>query len=234
MTARCGHVKITPLGDAALLIDFAAESSDAGVLLQRALSAASALERAQLKDVVEVTSAYQSIALFLDRSQTTSKLKDQISAVVGSTEPLPATVRATIDIPVCYDAEFALDAQRVANETQLSFSNIIDLHTFTEFTVACLGFMPGFPYLAGLPKQLHVPRLPTPRTKVPAGSVAVANAQAGIYPFESPGGWNIIGRTPLRLFDASNTPPALLAPGDRVRFRLINRAEFDVAASNET
>jgi inhibitor of KinA len=133
----------------------------------------------------------------------------------------------SLEIPVCYDAEFALDLARIAEQTTLDPSEVIALHLSAKYTTACIGFMPGFPFLAGLPKELHSPRLATPRTRVPAGSVAIAGAQSGVYPLESPGGWNVIGRTPIRLFDANANPPALLRPGDRVRFRAITRDEFD-------
>jgi inhibitor of KinA len=132
-----------------------------------------------------------------------------------------------VQIPVCYDEEFALDLERIANHTSLTPDAIIALHSSAEYTVACIGFMPGFPFLAGLPQQLRVPRLKSPRTKVSAGSVAIANAQAGVYPLESPGGWNVLGRSPLRLFRVDETPPTLLQPGDRVRFRRITRGEFE-------
>ncbi len=227
-------VEISTLGDSALLIDFADESSDPGMLLQRALSAADALERSKLPGVVEITSAYQSVAIFVDETNPeVSDLTEHLLTLLTSHEKPRAEQRAIMDIPVCYEGEFALDAARIASETKLPFTKIIELHCSIEFKVAGIGFTPGFPYLAGLPEKLRVPRLPTPRTKVPAGSVGIANAQAGIYPFESPGGWNIIGRTPLRLFDPTTTPPALLTPGDRVRFRQITRAEFDVARANE-
>ena len=136
--------------------------------------------------------------------------------------------RRRVEIPVCYDEEFALDLKRVANHTSLTPDAIVALHSSAEYTVACIGFMPGFPFLAGLPQPLCVPRLESPRTKVSAGSVAIANAQAGVYPLESPGGWNVLGRTPLQLFRVNESPPTLLRPGDRVQFRKITRAQFDV------
>jgi inhibitor of KinA len=232
-------VTISPLGDSALLVDFSDESSSGRDLLDRALSAADRLSRAQLPGVDEVTSAYQSVAIFLDlaaiESHTgvplTSELERQITEI-ASTPGDVETERRLIEVPVCYDAEFALDAQRVASESGLSFNSVVQLHAATEFTVACIGFMPGFPYLAGLPDALRLPRLATPRTKVPGGSVAIANGQAGIYPFESPGGWNIIGRACLPLFDPAKMPPALLRAGDRVKFREISRQEFKLSSSS--
>ena len=218
---------IHPLGDTALIIDLADESSDADQLLALSLFAADAIERARLPGVVDVTSAYRSIALFFAPGQVEQNIKEKIRALILSKRARSRGKARRTEIPVCYDNEFALDLARVAGHTSLTGDGIIALHASTEYTVACIGFVPGFPFLAGLSEKLRVPRLESPRTKVPAGSVAIANAQAGIYPFESPGGWNVIGRTPLRLFDTNAQSPALLQPGDRVRFRRITRQEFE-------
>lgn len=118
-------------------------------------------------------------------------------------------------IPVIYDGADLADAAR---QCAISPAELIALHTSTCHTVAMIGFLPGFPYLDGLPPQLHLPRRATPRPRVAAGSVAIANAQTGIYPQESPGGWHLLGRTSVRLFDPGRQPPALLQPGDKVRF----------------
>jgi inhibitor of KinA len=137
------------------------------------------------------------------------------------------TVARPVEIPVCYEPEFALDIDRVAEQAQISASEVVDLHSGSEYRVACIGFVPGFPFLAGLPKQLATPRRDTPRKEIPAGSVGIGGAQTGIYPLRSPGGWNLIGRTPLKLFDPTKDPPTLLCPGDRVRFRAITREQFE-------
>jgi inhibitor of KinA len=220
-------MKICPLGDSAFVIDFADESSDADQLLALALSRADAIERAAIPGVVDVTSAYQSVAIFFNQSRVEGNIEERVRALIERTSARPSGKARRIEIPVCYDDEFALDLARVATRTSLTADSIITLHSSTKYTVACIGFIPGFPFFAGLSDKLRVPRLESPRTKVPAGSVAIANAQAGIYPFESPGGWNVIGRTPLRLFRATENPPTLLRPGDRVRFRRISRAQFD-------
>ena len=222
-------MKISPLGDSALIVDFADECSDRERLLSHALSAATALEHAKIPGVVEVTSSYESVAIFFDPTRIEPDIEEKIRALVASAGVRAAKRRRRIEIPVCYDDEFALDLARVASQTFLTGDAIIALHSSSEYTVACVGFVPGFPFLAGLSEKLRVPRLESPRTKVPAGSVAIANAQAGIYPFESPGGWNVIGRTPLHLFDANAQSPALLQPGDRVRFRRITRQEFETS-----
>ena len=135
-----------------------------------------------------------------------------------------------IEIPVCYGDAFGPDLDAVAAHAGLDARDIIERHSNAEYRVAMLGFMPGFPYLLGLDPSLQAPRRPSPRTRVPAGSVAIGGAQTGIYPRELPGGWQLIGRTPLALFDPSRTPPALLRPGQRVRFRPIDAGEFAALA----
>ena len=220
-------MKIDALGDSALIINLADEISDSSGLLARVLSAAATIEGAKLPGVVDVTSSYESVAVFFDLPQVEPDIEDKIRVLIASAGVRVSGKKRRVQIPVCYDEEFALDLDRVANHTSLTPDAIVTLHSSAEYTVACIGFMPGFPFLAGLPQQLRVPRLESPRTKVSAGSVAIANAQAGVYPLESPGGWNVLGRSPLRLFRVDETPPTLLQPGDRVRFRRITRGEFE-------
>jgi KipI family sensor histidine kinase inhibitor len=131
-----------------------------------------------------------------------------------------------VEVPVCYSSECGPDLDTVAAIAQLSRDDLIARHAAPEYIVAMLGFAPGFPYLLGLDPSLQVPRRATPRTRVPPGSVAIGGAQTGVYPRELPGGWHLIGRTPLVLFDSAREPPCLLAPGDRVRFRPIDAEEF--------
>jgi inhibitor of KinA len=131
---------------------------------------------------------------------------------------------------VCYEGEFAPDLAEVAHHAGLSPDEVAQRHAAAAYRVGCVGFMPGFPYLTGLPPELATPRRAIPRREVAAGSVAIGGSQTGIYPSVSPGGWNVIGRTPLRLFDVTRQPPALLRAGDAVRFRAISRTEFESLA----
>lgn len=130
-------------------------------------------------------------------------------------------------VPVCYDPAFALDLDEVASRTGLTTDAVIARHSGTDYHVYMLGFLPGFPYLGDLDAALRLPRRDTPRVAVPAGAVAIAGAMTAIYPAESPGGWHVIGRTPVRLFDVAGTEPAVLVPGDSVRFCAVGRAEFE-------
>jgi inhibitor of KinA len=132
-----------------------------------------------------------------------------------------------VEIPVCYEGDFGPDMADVVAHTGRSSNEIVRLHAGANYLVQCVGFTPGFPFLSGLPRELATPRRPTPRTQVPAGSVAIGGRQTGIYPLASPGGWNLIGRTPLRLFDSASPSPVFLQVGDRVRFRAISSVEFD-------
>jgi inhibitor of KinA len=132
-----------------------------------------------------------------------------------------------VTIPVCYDLEFGPDLEDIANHAKIPAREVIRLHSSATYRVHFLGFTPGFAYLGGLPEALHMPRLSRPRTQVPAGTVAIAGSQAGVYPVNSPGGWQLIGRTPMRVFDPNATRPALLEPGDLVKFSAIDRATFN-------
>ncbi|MBZ5579383.1 MAG: 5-oxoprolinase subunit PxpB [Acidobacteriia bacterium] len=145
-----------------------------------------------------------------------------VEALVRERMAAPAAASSAesrlVEIPVCYDGADGPDLEDVARHTGLDAARVVELHASAEYLVYFLGFSPGFPYLGGMPAELATPRLPAPRKRVPAGSVAIGGAQTGIYPMESPGGWRLIGRTSRRLFDPAAEPPALLRMGDRVRF----------------
>ena len=132
-----------------------------------------------------------------------------------------------VELAVCYDPVFALDIDEISALTGLASANIQKLHSAREQLVLMMGFSPGQPYIGGLDPKLALPRRATPRTRVPAGSVAIANAQTAVYSYETPGGWNVIGRTPLAVFDPARDPPSLFAPGDRVRFVPIPLSEYE-------
>ncbi|HEU5400212.1 MAG TPA: 5-oxoprolinase subunit PxpB [Terriglobales bacterium] len=138
-----------------------------------------------------------------------------------------------VRIPVCYGSEFGPDLAFVSEHSRLSVEEVIRLHSSASYVVHFLGFSPGFGYLDGLPARLACPRLESPRTRVAAGSVGIAGAQTGVYPLDSPGGWRLVGRTPLRMFDPLADSPSRLEPGDTVQFVAIDRGEFDELASRE-
>jgi KipI family sensor histidine kinase inhibitor len=217
---------IEPLGDCALLIQFG-ERIDVQLNAQ-AIALAAALRAAQLPGVLDIAPAYGSVCVRYAPAQADARerLAAAIRPLLETAAPAPAASAAPVEIPVCYGGEFGPDLDAVAQQAQLETSEVIARHAGADYRVAMLGFAPGFPYLLGLPAALHTPRRDSPRTRVPAGAVAIGGAQTGIYPRELPGGWNIVGRTPLRLFDLDRDPPALLAPGTRVRLRAIDIDEF--------
>ena len=165
--------------------------------------------------MVELVPAYRTVLIVADPGQAEA-LDDLADRLPGlELPPAEAVAGETVEIPVRYDGE---DLPEVAGLTGLEPEEVVRRHTAPEYTVAFLGFSPGFPYLVGLDPALEVPRRDTPRTSIPAGSVGLAGNQTGIYPTATPGGWQLIGRTEVTLFDPARDPPALLAPGTRLRF----------------
>ena len=215
-------MEIVPLGDSAFIV----RVDDS---LGKVLAAAHKLEEAGLPGVVEVAPAFASVAVFLESPERLEEAKEASFMVLRQRRRLAKTEprRRLIEVPVCYEPDFAPDLEAVAQNCGCTPDDVARRHAGARYHVRCLGFTPGFPYLSGLPAKLATPRRPTPRTSVPGGSVGIGGAHAGIYPFRSPGGWNIIGRTPLRLFDATREPAVLLRPGDKVRFVRIEREEFE-------
>ncbi len=177
------------------------------------------LSAARLPGVVEITPAYQTVTIAFD--PLTLEPEEAAASVRHALEhavPGKHSGGVTHEIPVCYQGEFAPDLDDVAALTDMPVERVIELHASAIYTVRFVGFSPGFPYLSGLDPALAVPRLDKPRVKVPAGSIAIAADQAGIYPRSTPGGWRLIGRTPAVLFDAARDPSSLLSPGDQIRF----------------
>ena len=230
---------ITPLGDSALIVRSDEKSDDAPErTLREVLATKSAIERARIRGVLECASAYTTVAVFFDPTDAIAQgarpdgvmewFESHVREAIESTGPKGAPSPARqFKVPMCCEGEFALDLKDVAVSARLTEREVIDLYCATDFQVRCIGFTPGFPYLAGLPEKLFTPRRSIPRTKIAAGSVAIGGGQAGIYPMVSPGGWNVIGRTPWLLFNPEENPPALLRAGDSVRFKSIACAEFD-------
>jgi len=153
-------------------------------------------------------------------------LSEKVRERLKNPPKLEKTKPRTVEVPVCYGGEFGPDLLRVAALAKLSPEELVRRHSAAEYLVHLVGFAPGFPYLGGLPRELQTPRHAKPRMVVPPGSVGIGGEQAGIYPLATPGGWNLIGRTPLRLFRPEQNPPVLLAAGDRVKFRPIPPGEF--------
>ncbi|MBE3575009.1 MAG: 5-oxoprolinase subunit PxpB [Firmicutes bacterium] len=177
--------------------------------------------------VQEWVPAYRSVTVYFDPlAARPAAIRAWLRQVAASVPGGPPPAGRVVTIPVCYGGEYGPDLADVSRSAGLAAEEVIRLHASARYRVYMLGFMPGFAYLGGLPPQIACPRLPTPRAAVPAGSVGIAGHQTGLYSLQSPGGWRIIGRTPVRLWDPRRNPPALLAPGDEIRFQRVTVQEF--------
>jgi inhibitor of KinA len=170
--------------------------------------------------------AYCSVLVDFDPTQITHADAEAAIRSIANSPKTPSSLSKIVDIPTCYGGAYGPDLEEAANLLSLSSERIMELHAGTTYHAYFLGFAPGFAYLGDLPAQLELPRLSAPRKKVPPGSVAIAGKQTAVYPFATPGGWRLIGRTPLRMFRADRTPMSLIGIGDQVRFRSITREEF--------
>ncbi|MFO7802648.1 MAG: 5-oxoprolinase subunit PxpB [Desulfovermiculus sp.] len=196
---------------------------------------ANGLQERSIPGVLDVVAAYASFLIIYDPKEITlASLQNEILACWDQAHPTQVENTKTVDIPVCYTETFGPDLTVVAEYNQLSREEVIRLHTAGQYLIYMIGFAPGFPYLGGLDPRLHTPRLDTPRAKVEAGSVGIANNQTGIYPIAGPGGWQIIGRTPVQLIRPQHKNPVpLYQPGDRLRFVPISEEEFHRLAQEQ-
>jgi KipI family sensor histidine kinase inhibitor len=218
------QVRFLSVGDRALAVEFGDRVERA--LSRQVLRLDRVIRAGRLHGVVETVPSFRSLLVHYDPLLTSrAGLERAIILLLDRDEAVGAAARQW-RVPVCYDGEFAPDLAEVARLTGLAPADVAALHSGTRYHVYMLGFLPGFPYMGDLPDQLALPRRADPRVRVPAGSISIATSLTAIYPYESPGGWHLIGATPIRFFDARCTPPALLAPGDAVLFDPIDRAGF--------
>lgn len=217
------NYEILPVGDMALQILFKEPASDS---LQRQIQQTTKqIEKMNLPGVIELVPAFESITVYYNPILISyNRLSAQVSEICMT----PSTEQSTsskeiILLPTCYDGE---DLEIVARKNGLSTEEVISIHNSVDYLVYMIGFLPGFPYLKGLPAVLSTPRLANPRLKVPKGAVGIGGDQTGVYPLESPGGWNLIGRTPIPLFDPEKQNPFLLKAGDYLRFTPISSEEY--------
>ena len=186
-----------------------------------------AIDEAAIEGVEALSPTYRSILVYYDPLKIPlEELKQRLSDLGRALPDASSSEASIFEIPTLYGGEFGPDLDFVASHTGLSPEEVIRIHAGTDYLVYMVGFNPGFPYLGGMSEKIAAPRLETPRVKIPAGSVGIAETQTGIYPLESPGGWRLIGRSPLKMFDPSRDPPALVEAGDLVRFVSINEARY--------
>lgn len=219
---------VVPLGDRALTIHFPDDAPARDVV--RCLAARVRADGPA--PVTAIVPALRSLTLHYAPTQIGfTALREYVESLLDTLVLVDDPPSAPIVIPVCYGGEFGPDLDAVATTHRATAESIVAAHTSGDYTVAMIGFLPGFPYLEGLVPSLHTPRRATPRTSVPAGSVGIGGSSTGVYPCRSPGGWQLIGRTPRALFDPTRQAPSLLSPGDQVRFVAI--AADELRASTE-
>lgn len=222
-----GTVRMLVAGEQGLVVEFGNAIDPA--VNARVHRLARSLAARGLECVLETVPTYRSLLVLFDPLVLTrERLASEIDELLAAPAAGEASVEGgnTVELPVLYGGEFGPDLDFVARHNGLSAEEVIAIHSSAAYLVYMLGFTPGFPYLGGMSSRLATPRLSSPRGKVPSGSVGIAGSQAGVYPLESPGGWRLIGRTPLRLFDLDAERPFLLAPGDVVRFRPVDEEEY--------
>jgi inhibitor of KinA len=238
-----GRLDILPLGDRAAVIEVAERVGEAVTARVRALF--ELLQAARLPGVREVVPGFCSVTLHYDPRVLWQLgaaehrdaripfelLRERAARVLQGFDEAPAITGRLLEIPVCYGGDYGEDLGTLALAHEIAPSKLAELHAAAVYFVGMLGFMPGFPYLCGLDERLITPRRASPRSRVPAGSVAIGGEHTGIYPLESPGGWHLIGRTPISLFDPGCDPPSLLLAGDHVRFVPITPEDFERIAS---
>lgn len=212
--------RFLPAGDTALVVEFGEQIDRA--LSERVLRLADRIRDAGIAGVVETVPTFRSLMVHYDPLATSgARLAADIRAMAGSTG-IGARRRRLWRLPACYAPNCAPDLAAVAERMGLRTQAVVERHAGTRFHVYMIGFVPGYPYMGDLPAELHLPRRVDPRSRVPAGSIAIASSLTAVYPVESPGGWHLIGATPVRLFDPAWPHASLLAPGDAVQFEPIS------------
>jgi len=217
--------RLLPAGDSALVVECGDRIDPA--INRRVRELFLAVEQSGIQGVVDLVPTYRSLLVYYDPlALSLDDLQERLLDLDARRGDLQLAPPHVIDIPTLYGGESGPDLGFVASHNGLTEREVVEIHAGTDYLVYMMGFSPGFPYLGGMSERIAAPRLKTPRTAIPAGSVGIAQRQTGIYPVESPGGWQLIGRTPVRLFDPDRRPPVLVEAGDYLRFVPIDAATF--------
>lgn len=219
-------IKILTAGDSSLLIEFGKEISPE---INKRISATVQLMKEQhIEGVVDVIPAFASLLINYDpRVIAYDKLVKRMKHLLKMDAKVETGKKRIFEIPVCYGGEFGPDLENIAKHANLTEQEVIDIHSSRDYLIYMLGFLPGFCYLGGLDERIYTPRLVNPRIKIEAGSVGIGGSQTGIYPLESPGGWQLMGKTPVKTYDPERETPILVEAGDYIRFIPVDRAEYD-------
>ena len=220
------NVKIMTAGDSSILIQF-------GNVIDPDINAKIAatvqlMKEQHIEGVVDIIPAFCSLLINYDpRVISYDEMKTRMEKILSVEIAAGARKKKVYEIPVCYGGEFGPDLSTIAEHAGLSEQEVINIHSSTDYLIYMLGFLPGFTYLGGLDERIHTPRLANPRIRIPAGSVGIGGSQTGIYPMDSPGGWQLMGMTPVKTYDPDREVPILVEAGDYIRFIPVDRAEYD-------
>lgn len=213
-------------GERALVVEFGNNISEE--INSKVRSMMIAVDRESIEGIIEVTPTYRSLMIHYDPLKLSySDLLTHLKSLENKLKDIHIPLPEIIEIPVLYGGENGPDIINVSKHNNISTQEVVDIHSSKEYLVYMLGFTPGFPYLGGMDEKIATPRLGTPRTKITSGSVGIAGSQTGIYPVDSPGGWQIIGKTPLNLYDALRNPPILLNQGNYIKFVPVNLSQYN-------
>jgi KipI family sensor histidine kinase inhibitor len=221
----CEKVKYLISGDSALNMEFGSSISEEVNKKIRAM--ALSIEVKSIHGIVEMVSTYRSLMIHYDPLKVDfSELVNSLKKIEQNLDNIVLPAPEVIEIPTLYGGDWGPDLDTVASYNNITVEKVVEIHTSKEYLIFMLGFTPGFPYLGGMDKRIAAPRLQTPRTRIPGGSVGIAGEQTGIYPVSSPGGWQLIGRTPIKLFDPYRKNPILLKSGNYIKFKSINEEDY--------
>ncbi len=220
------NIRYLPSGDSGLIIEVGNEISEA--INKKIRNLIYCIEQSQIKGIIEMIPTYSTILVVYDPVQIGfDDLKTKIKDIEENMDEIELSPPRVIHIPTLYGGEYGEDIQYVSEYNELTQEKVIEIHSSATYLVYMIGFTPGFAYLGGMSEKISTPRLETPREKIPSGSVGIAGNQTGIYPIDSPGGWQLIGRTPLKLFDIERNPEVLLKAGDYLKFESIDKEEYE-------
>ena len=221
------RAKFSPAGDKAISVELG--NTISVPVNRRVHDLLAAVESRDIPGVTDLAPSYRSLLVYYDPLLASfSDLTQRLSELEQNLDQAAPHAPKVLEIPTVYGGEYGPDLAHVAEHNGLTAEEVIQIHSGAEYLVYMMGFTPGFPYLGGMSERIATPRLQTPRPLIPAGSVGIAEQQTGVYPIESPGGWQLIGRTPVQLFDPQREPPAVVAAGDFIRFVPITETTYDV------